>query len=166
MKDKLKFIMDGGDVKRFHSMRTIFTETVGHHSHSVGCLVMLLVEEPSAALLKAALLHDMGEQVTGDIPSPAKLILGIKEHVSLAESAFMSNHGFPMPELTEAETKALKMADLASGALFCLAEMQAGNMRMEETFRKFFDYAVEMGLDNELELGLFAAIVDMFEELK
>ena len=77
MKKTLEFLLAGAEVLRYHTVQTLQRETVGHHSHGVACLVLLLDPQASARLLRAALLHDLAEQCTGDIPSAAKREYGI-----------------------------------------------------------------------------------------
>ena len=72
MKNTLEFIATGAEVTRYHTVFTINKETVGHHSHGVAMMVLMIKPDASASLLKAALCHDLSEQVVGDIPSPAK----------------------------------------------------------------------------------------------
>ena len=41
MKQTLDFILAGSDVKRYHTVTTLVSETVGHHSHGVAMLCLL-----------------------------------------------------------------------------------------------------------------------------
>jgi 5'-deoxynucleotidase YfbR-like HD superfamily hydrolase len=69
-------------VKRWHTMSYLIHEdTVGHHSHGVAMIVLILHPDPSAQLLKAALVHDLGEKYTGDMSHWTK-----KERPDLAET--------------------------------------------------------------------------------
>jgi 5'-deoxynucleotidase YfbR-like HD superfamily hydrolase len=163
MKTSLKFIMSGSEVNRYHTMFTIQRETVGHHSHGVACLVLALNPEASRELLIAALYHDLAEQYTGDIPSPAKRDYGIGDQVSDLEERLVKAAGLHWPNLTEAEQRVLKLADLAHGALFCLREMSLGNDRMYEVYERFITYALQMSLKPE-EYKLFLAIEEMSYE--
>ena len=62
MRKKLEFILAGTEVTRYHTVRTLVQETVGHHSHGVAMLCLFLAPDASANLLKAALVHDLAEQ--------------------------------------------------------------------------------------------------------
>lgn len=65
-------LREAGAVTRWHTAPLANKETVGNHSFGVAMLVILLVENPSANLIKAALVHDMAERWVGDMPSPVK----------------------------------------------------------------------------------------------
>jgi 5'-deoxynucleotidase YfbR-like HD superfamily hydrolase len=163
MKTSIKFITGGSEVNRYHTMFTIQKETVGHHSHGVACLVLALNPDASRELLISALYHDLAEQHTGDIPSPAKRDYGIGDQVSELEERLVKSAGLHWPTLSEAEKRVLKLADLAHGALFCLREMSLGNQRMVEVYERFINYAVQMRLTSE-EYKLFSAIEEISYE--
>ena len=160
MKDAIGFIVGGGEVRRYHTMFTIQQETVGHHSHAVACLVLLLNPEARRELLMAALYHDLAEQHTGDIPSPAKREYGIGEQVADLEMRLINAAGLTWPDLYESEERVLKLADLAHGALSCAREMSLGNRRMEAVFNRFMGYAKNMNLQDQEEV-LFDAIEEI-----
>jgi len=165
MKTSLEFITSGSEVNRYHTMITLQKETVGHHSHGVACLVLALNPEASRELLIAALYHDLAEQYTGDIPSPAKRDYGIGDQVSDLEKRLVKEAGLHWPTLTTAEQRVLKLADIAHGALFCVREMSLGNKRMYEVYDRFMSYATHMWLTPE-EQPLFLSIEEMAHECK
>lgn len=153
MKTELKFILAGSEVKRYHTIMTLQNETVGHHSHGVACLVTLLRPKASRKLLIAALLHDLSEHQTGDIPSPAKRAYNIGQQVEKLELKLMEKAGFVFPVLKPAESRALKLADIAHGALFCVKEINLGNSSMKIVFERYLSYAESMkpsGREREL----------------
>jgi 5'-deoxynucleotidase YfbR-like HD superfamily hydrolase len=153
MKERLDFFAAGADVLRYHTVRTLQQETVGHHSHQVALLCTLIDPNASRALLMAALLHDLAEQVTGDIPSPAKRQFGINDQVSAMEAKILRSVGIDFPLLTMEETRTLKLADLAQGAMFCARELTLGNSRMRSVFDRYCSYAhdlVLIGREREL----------------
>ena len=147
MKQTLDFIINGADVKRYHTVKTHTQETVGHHSHGVATLCLLFDPNPSTSLLKAALLHDLTEQFTGDIPSPAKRELGIANDIGVLEKRLMQNAGISMPTLSNNERRTLKLADIAHGALFCLKEMSMGNVDIRKVYDRYISYAEELNLE-------------------
>jgi 5'-deoxynucleotidase YfbR-like HD superfamily hydrolase len=156
----IDFVVYGAEVKRYHTLTTLQSETVGHHSHGVALLCLLLRPDASRALLIAALLHDLAEQSTGDIPSPAKRELGIGANLEQLEHSIMHGSGWSFPNLTAAEKRTLKLADLAHGALFCRREMQLGNLRMSDVFDRYVSYAEQMILIGE-ERQLFNTIKEL-----
>ncbi len=153
MKDTLNFIMAGTEVTRYHTVTTLVKETVGHHSHGVAMLALLLNPLASRQVLMAALFHDLAEHQTGDIPSPAKRQFGIGDKVDELEHRLMRAAGIVMPELSPEDARTLKLADLAQGALFCARELSLGNRRMQAVFDRYLAYAQEMilvGREREL----------------
>ena len=163
MKTQIDFYLRGAEVTRYHTLSTLQRETVGHHSHGVALLVTLLQPEARAEVLRAALLHDLAEHLTGDIPSPAKRLYGIGEQVSTVEHSLLEAAGFKLPPLTPDEHRLLKLADLAHGALFCVREIGLGNRRMLEVFRRYMTYAEELNLQGR-ERDLFNDIMGYYYE--
>lgn len=91
----------------------------------------MLAAPASRNLLFAALIHDTGEQYTGDIPYPLK-----KQHPALdsyvknAEASFMLYNGIGV-ELTEDERQILKAADMLDLVFKCVEEVRVGNTHLE-----------------------------------
>ena len=160
MKKTLDFILDGADVKRFHTVTTITEETVGHHSHSVVMLCLLLDISASKALMMAALFHDLSEHITGDIPSPAKREYGIASQVSDLEENLMREAGIEFPSLNEKDKRTLKLADIASGAIFCAKEVNLGNTKLKKIFDTYMSYARQMVLKGREKI-LFEVIEEL-----
>lgn len=153
MRSQLEFILSGSEVVRYHTVTTLQRETVGHHSHGVACLVLMLDPNASSNLLRAALYHDLSEHLTGDIPSPAKRAYGIGEQVDKLEQSLMSEAGLRFPALLPGEERTLKLADIFHGALFCLREISLGNSRMRSVYDRYMSYAHQMilsGREKEL----------------
>ena len=124
---QVRTLFDGSAVRRFHTIQTVAENTVGQHSHGVAMFCMLFEDgKPSAALLMKALTHDLAEQYTGDVPSPAKRALGIRQEFGVVEEQLLSTVDFSI-EVTEHEEVVLKLADCADGMLFCAKERMLGN---------------------------------------
>ena len=160
MKTQLEFITFGAEVKRYHTVTTLREETVGHHSHGVAMLCLILCPSASAELLKAALMHDLAEQVTGDIPSPAKREYYHGGNFDELERRLINESGLKFPFLTEYEKRILKLADIAHGALFCVRELELGNRRVRLVLQRYQQYAENMQLTLR-ELELFNTIAEM-----
>ena len=138
----VKFLLDGSQVRRFHTVPTVQVNTVGHHSHGVAMLAWGITQgQASAALLMAALTHDLGEQVIGDIPSPTKRALGPigMEAINEMEDRTLRSAGYAFP-LTAVENNILKLADCLDGMLFCIGERILGNRNIEVVFIRFASY--------------------------
>ena len=157
MKEKLQFISDGANTRRYHTVSTLVTETVGHHSHGVA-LICALLGQPQA--MYAALLHDMAEYKVGDVPSPSKREFGIAEKLDELEGRILDGAGFSMPVLSDVEKRVLKLADLAQGALFCVQEIEMGNGKMKIVLERYLSYADQMILVGK-EKELFDSIKEM-----
>jgi 5'-deoxynucleotidase YfbR-like HD superfamily hydrolase len=153
MKHTLEFIQAGADVKRFHTKLTLQSETVGHHSHGVAMMCLLLDPFLRRQVLIAALVHDLAEHITGDIPSPAKRQYGIGEQVNALEEDLLRAADLASPKLHPDEERTLKLADIYQGMLFCAREISLGNIQMREVFNNYVGYAETMvPVDRELEL--------------
>ena len=161
MKERIEFITLGAEVRRYHTVTTLKEETVGHHSHGVALLCLQLDPQASRDLLYAALVHDLAEQHVGDVPSPAKRSLGFADKLDeLEQTLILSALGW-VPDLTPAEQRTLKLADIAQGALKCAREIEIGNLRMELVFSRYMAYAESMNLKPGPEQELFNAIKEM-----
>lgn len=147
MKNTIDFITSGSEVKRYHTVTTLREETVGHHSHGVAMLCMVLTDyQASSQLLESALMHDLAEHITGDIPSPAKREYGIGDQVSALEFRLLRDAALPVYALNQNEIRILKLADIAQGALFCAREVELGNAKMRIVFDRYIAYAEQMVL--------------------
>ena len=132
---KLRPAYQSGAVTRFHTMRTLHKQTVAEHSWGVAAVLLWLHAPalPRAELLRAAMLHDMPEMDTGDIPAPAKWEHAeLNAALDLAERAFHESHGTAavLGALTEEEQELLKFADMAELVLYALSEATMGNRNM------------------------------------
>lgn len=162
MKDKLKFICDGANTRRYHTVPTLLTETVGHHSHGVAMCAHLLMRNRyyNPQVIYAALLHDLAEHQVGDVPSPSKREFGIADQINALEDRLMRSAGFPPPALEKEDERVLKLADIAQGALFCAQEIEMGNSKMRAVFDRYIGYAESMFLVG-VEKEMFDTIKEM-----
>ena len=130
-------------VDRFHTAQTLRTETVGHHSFNVANLLLMMTEgECSKRLIVAALLHDLGEVIVGDIPSPTKKKLPEEVQSKLEEmeeEAVKYIHPYA-PDLTADEWRVLKLADNLDGLLKCRDELRLGNRNVRPIGDRYLSY--------------------------
>lgn len=120
-------------VERLHTVPTIGNQNIGHHSFGVAMLCRDITNhEASAALIMAALDHDLPEVETGDIPAPVKWSSPVvSAGLTALENQFLLDHAHAMDyELTDDEARVLKIADTLELALFCLDQLQLGNQRV------------------------------------
>ena len=66
-----------GFVRRWHTNPELAhtNDRIDGHSGRVARIILMLHPSPSVELLRAALIHDDGESVVGDIPGPYKFCL-------------------------------------------------------------------------------------------
>jgi 5'-deoxynucleotidase YfbR-like HD superfamily hydrolase len=152
---QVRTLFDGTAVKRFHTIPTVTENTVGQHSHGVAMLCMILTNgRPSANLLMKALTHDLAEQYTGDVPSPAKRALGVRKEFGEIEEKLLDTVGFSV-HVTQHEELVLKLADCADGMLFCARERMYGNKSkmIKCAYKNYSTYVND--IMQELQPGVF-----------
>ncbi len=145
---RLKFIREGMSVRRYHQKNTIVTDSVGKHSAGVAMFLVLMNDDlPSAALLAAALCHDLPECVVGDIPSPAKRAMSTAAQVALArtEQELLINNGLEYI-LAPEDWDQLKLADCFDGLMFCIEERRRGNTEICDIGDKYLEYIAQTDL--------------------
>lgn len=164
MKNKLEFMVAGSEVVRYHTVRTLTSETVGHHSHGVAMICAFLSGgNPRSELLMAALVHDLAEHVLGDIPAPSKRAFAIGSQVSALEDKLVYGVDLKV-DLSAEDARILKLADIAQGMLFCVREMELGNSSIRVVYHRYKSYAEEKLLTG-LERELFDLIQERYEEI-
>ena len=154
--DRMKFI------KRWQLMRSTREENIMEHSHSVAVLTHALccienavfggsVDAEKAVLY--ALYHEVGEVMTGDLPTPVKYynpgIHGEYEKLETLAVEKIADTLPPelktsllpslLPEKQSQEYRFVKAADKLSAYIKCLEELRSGNAefsRAEKTIRK------------------------------
>lgn len=140
----LLFARSGGRVTRFHCFPNIMPDYVGHHTFNLLCMLMVCLppEKLTKQLLLAALVHDIPERVTGDIPSPTK-DRGVFDRQALAalEESVMEHYGLPWPPQ---DNVYLRMADCLDGMFHCLEEARMGNATMLEPFTQYGLYVEDL----------------------
>jgi 5'-deoxynucleotidase YfbR-like HD superfamily hydrolase len=122
-----KLYRDAGGVKRYHTQRTIRTQTVAEHSFGVCMLIRQVQPDCSRTLLFAALHHDLPELMTGDIPAPAKRAHPQMDTYLEEFEASLHPLYFNTAFLTAEEAALLKWADTMELVLWCLEEWRMGN---------------------------------------
>lgn len=162
----LKFIRRGGSVRRFHTVPTLHENSVAEHSFGVAWLLYLLTGgSPSAELLLAGLSHDLAEQVTGDIPGPAKRLFGLRGTFSDIEKNILDGQDLwtNAAGLSEADSRILKMADCMDGMLYCWEERRYGNKNVDEAFHNYSAYVSDLA-PYDLEQHVFQVILELYRK--
>ncbi len=134
----------GGHVRRFHTLKTLHPNTVAEHSHGVATLCVAMTGgAPSAAILQAALQHDVIECLVGDMPRNAKWEFPeLAKVLKGVEHVLEERHGMRV-ELTSKEQTILHEADMLDLMYYALEERLLGNMHLDRMFRVGFNYLHE-----------------------
>jgi 5'-deoxynucleotidase YfbR-like HD superfamily hydrolase len=144
---QLGFIIEGADVQRFHTVRTVHPETVGEHSFFVAWLCYLINPAVRVEAVMNALSHDLAEHLVGDIPAPAKRELKVGAEVDALENKFLNDVGLRFTVTVE-ERVLIKTADCISGMLTCLRERRMGNRINAIIFDRYADYLLGYKLND------------------
>lgn len=126
----------GGAVKRWHTHSIIQEQTVASHSWGVALILLKVIpsDKISVTLLSVALLHDVAEGETGDIPYTAKKQWPDLGKASLfAESKVNENNGITQfyDKLSAQELLHLKIADMMELMFYLLEERKLGNKNLD-----------------------------------
>lgn len=143
MNHKLRAARRAGRVLRYHTSGMVWRENVAEHTFNVMNILMVMTDgQMSHRLLEAALLHDQGEYVSGDIPSPVKKLLGpgARQISLLEEQGINTIHNKGEPKLTDWEYLLLKVADNLDGLLKCTEEVELGNKELIVTGSTYSSY--------------------------
>jgi 5'-deoxynucleotidase YfbR-like HD superfamily hydrolase len=153
LRQRIDFIRRGSEVQRFHTMRTIQRNDVGHHSFHVAWLAWLMSPRDAHGVVMAALTHDLAEHRTGDLPGDFKKDMGLSDDFAAYENKLMAGVGLEqlgeclLPE----EARILKLADLMEGCFFCISERSLGNDRLGHVFANYRRYIGNMRPFHETE---------------
>jgi len=141
---RLITLYEAGNVVRFHTKRVIHRQNLAEHSWGVA-LTLTHICVPSPQLLKAALVHDLAESVTGDVPATAKWdSIELRGALADLEGKFEYQHGINV-HLTQEEKQLLRWADMFELVLYCSKEVMMGNSAMSEIMRVGIEYLDALG---------------------
>ena len=150
-------LYQAGAVKRWHTKLTIKEQDVAAHSWGVAMVCMKIAPQDHE-LMRAALLHDMAEVESGDIPYPFKKKWPtIKEELDVHEVQFNAENGATC-FLNARQTHMLKWADMFELLLWCKRELKLGNEGMLVTIDVAFRALRDMGPPNEVAQQLFEEV--------
>lgn len=142
---------DAGATKRYHTARTLRTQSVAEHSFGVAMLIAEVEPNASAELLMAALHHDLAEVATGDIPAPAKWNHpSLKDIIARIEAEYDKEHGTSTDDLSPQELHVLKWCDMMELVLWCLEEYHMGNTYALEIVGRGMEYLLDIGAPTKI----------------
>jgi len=126
-------------VQRWAIVPKIRNQSVAEHSYYVAlytkgmCDTMGLSSEETTEALSYALVHDMAEAFTGDIPSPLKRRLSDYDSAEKAIKHWMMDESPATSSLTK---KLVKIADLLDAVVWLTEEEGMGNTRLTKLRRE------------------------------
>ena len=104
-----------------HSNLSYTHDRVDGHSARVAILIMKLFPDASSDLVKAAVLHDLGEGMVGDLPYPTKMAHPeLNDVLERLEAFAIEEMGLKMPELHEQEKQILALCDRVDAYLWAI----------------------------------------------
>ena len=128
-------------IQRWSLMRNSYTENIQEHSHQTAVLAHALAvlrnerfggQVDVGAVAVAALYHDAGEILTGDMPTPIKYYNpGIREAYKAVEDLRPAYEDALRPADPEIE-QLVKAADKLSAHIKCIEELKAGNTEFRQ----------------------------------
>jgi 5'-deoxynucleotidase YfbR-like HD superfamily hydrolase len=115
----------------------------------------------------AALAHDLPEGYLGDIPAPTKRNLGVNDRIAKMEAELDMEHMLPVFELSELESRLLKLADSLELLQHCVRERQLGNHTPElrEMKSNVLEYANEVAR-TKFEAAAVNMLSNAWEEVR
>lgn len=179
--EQLDFIINGGETRRYHTQPVLREDRVDSHSFRVAMLYSMMAldgNESTGGLttpgLMAALVHDLAEHKTGDLPAPVKRAMppgadgvSFRDTWGVMENKLLALAGLEWePMLTPPQARWLKLADAMDGALFCIRERMMGNRLIGAVYNNFWNYVREVAgpLRGDVEQQIINYIDDMWEQ--
>lgn len=156
MKNFLSLYLAGG-VKRWHTKDTIKEQTLASHQWGVA-LICMQIKPGDVQLLEAALCHDLGEVVTGDIPYPKEPEM--RRLTETAEARFARDNNLPIVFLLDEEQSAcLRWADMFEALMFAQRETELGNTYMLKVVHAAVKALDDMGTPNKRAAELIDQLI-------
>ena len=154
-------VLEGGEVKRYHTLATIGEQTVGSHSWGVALILNWLKPDISKTAILKALTHDVAEKQTGDMPAPTKWNnKKLALELSTVEKGIEQKLGIDY-ELTAEEKEFFKQSDLFELLLYCVNQRSLGNTNVNVVFSNGVEKLVDMQL-NAKGKALLAHLVQSY----
>ena len=159
--DRLDLMWRGGQVTRYHTVNLIRRQSVGEHTYGVMVMLNLLTGfSVSPGLYEAALLHDVPEAETGDVPSPTKRAMASQGWDDF-ELKVLGRYGLGRPLLTPEEKRLLALADMLEGLRYTVQEVRMGNLELVPVMDRFARYIMELAPFGHTEERLVEHVMDM-----
>ena len=138
MMNNLRFIANSSRVVRWHTSIVNHRETLGEHHAMVSQLVLLLFPDCSKETLAYAITHDVGELLTGDIPSPVKNALGIREQLSAIENGEGNPFAYEASNVSKEGHTQVLVCDILARIMYLWLERRTGNVHLTHKITSAF----------------------------
>ena len=183
-----KAIFKMANVYRFSGLSLNAEYTIGEHSYRVACLAMSICDEYNSKneikvdtleVLRKALLHDLEETITGDMPSPVKKYGNLREELRDASEHIMRDlilHDSPEPDyyldlwINDKEGmsgEVITVADKLEGLLVSFYEYKRGNKYIQDSLENHLDWFINDGAElvkkYSYAQGQLKLVVDYFK---
>lgn len=148
--DQLRAQLEGGRVKRCHTV-----DYIGHYDNAQHSFNMLLIycalhPNPQRDTMRAIMYHDLAERYTGDLPAPSLLefpdlrdgIKGVEAHCRAAMGVSF--------ELSPNEQNWVNCIDKIEHWLWANRQLLMGNTLVEAHVRKLDEILGNLPMPNEL----------------
>jgi 5'-deoxynucleotidase YfbR-like HD superfamily hydrolase len=161
---RVLYVLRACEVKRWHNETVLREQNVGNHSARVALWITMFHEAPSANLLKGAVMHDLEERVTGDIPHWCKAENpGVKIAVSAVEAKVRREYDLGF-ELTDDEHMWLNAADLFDAFIHIWQEVKMfSNLWMVNDYERCSDKIVENWEANKFPESMYRVFIELGE---
>lgn len=148
--EQLKLALNLVNIRRFQTHRLLAERSVAEHSFRMASIYLYL----GGLEVKEALMHDIEESETGDIPSPIKKDLkGLDKYEALRPQFQDKN-----------EAKLGKLADKLELVL-TLREQLSDTGRLPKKLMDIYELELDMALDIAKELGKAKEVKQLLKEL-
>lgn len=151
---------DAADTLRYHTQRTLRTQTVGQHTFNMLMLLQLVAPDSRKEVLVAVMHHDLPEKFTGDTPAPIKRASPALK-VLLDELEMDLAPLYREFDLTPEEHALIKWVDLMELAMFGLEELKMGNRYAEEVASNGLQWLIAVKAPNDVAALLLREAVIM-----
>lgn len=143
--ERVMLARTAGRVRRYHTFDLIKNENDAEHTFNVMNLLLLITGgRVSREALVAALKHDMGEYLTGDMPGNIKHDMPNPGWFAGMELKAMHDIHPDQDTLSLEEASLIKLCDVLDGLLKCMHEYSLGNKEIEKVGNVYVQYVQDV----------------------